>query len=172
MKKQTLQECLTVVKKIGEIGGWDTVTQELAIKIDELIDALNAHLSWHKEHDPLVAEHLSEEYDDKKEVNRECNNCGLLESTIRETKMVCLEGKTHSFGEPKQECTCKKPEGCRFLDANNEYDCIRCHDCGLPLPTNTKEEVKEEIIGVLEDYRDERVSNKELADTILALLVL
>jgi len=73
---------------------------------------------------------------------------------------------------PKQECKCKKPQGCRFLDKNNEYDCIRCHDCGLPLPTNTKEEVKEEIIGVLEDYRDERVSNKELADTILALLVL
>ena len=72
---------------------------------------------------------------------------------------------------PKQECKCKKPQGCRFLDKNNEYDCIRCHDCGLPLPTNTKE-LRERLHNVLEyEMPNNHINTWKLADSILALLV-
>ena len=52
----------------------------------------------------------------------------------------------------KEFCKCKKPQGCKFLDENNEYDCIRCHDYGLPLPTNTKEKLQGQIENIISEF--------------------
>jgi len=119
---------------------------------DKLIDALNTHLNWHKEKDPIITEHLCEDYDEP-EQGCECKNPDPIKWDKLD-KVECV--KCGKVIKPKKEVL----EEVVLEDK----------------PKDTKEELRGQITLIIQSELDKTSASfipefcLEIADKILSLL--